>query len=106
MDVQEVEGLRNEIALRLSEQDVFSNAELRALPDIPDAEEVNGMSLAGALWTMLRLDATRTWRVAALRRRYMGPLKTLLSLGGLAPARSPKPRTHREPGRAANRASH
>lgn len=85
MDVQEIETLRNETAAKLSEQDVFSAAELQELAEIPDAEEINRMSLASALWKMVRVDAARSWRVAGLRRRYLGPAMSVVSLGGLLP---------------------
>jgi hypothetical protein len=85
MDRKEIEEERNRTAASLTDQDVFSPTELATILQLPSDAEVEGMSVASALFAMVRLDARRVVQVSRLRRKGMSLQTRVLSIGGLLP---------------------
>ena len=85
MSLKEMEAACDPLSARLAFQNLVTREEMSPLFRLPGPEEVQAMSLFGALWKMMVLDLTRPFRVSRLRRRAMGPVMLVLSLGGLLP---------------------
>jgi hypothetical protein len=79
---QELESDRARLEKILASQNMFSPDELRQVLSLPSPAQVAGMSLPHAIGTMLLLDLSRPFRVAALRRSVLTLSDWLSTLGG------------------------
>lgn len=83
LDMGELNGQAQAIALELSRQSIVPAEAFSALLRVPDPTAVRRMSLLNLLWTMFRMDAARPLQAASLRRHNLGGLQWLTTLGGL-----------------------
>jgi hypothetical protein len=86
ISLKEMEAVRSELSDRLARQRLLTGRDLAPLFRIPAAEEVQRMSLMGALGRMFALDLARPFQVARLRRKSLHTWRVLLSLGGMLPS--------------------
>jgi len=80
---QELESARRELESQLSSQKLMAPGDVRVALHLPQPERVRRMSLLSALGTMLLIDLSRPFQVAALRRQVLGFWGTLRTLFGL-----------------------
>jgi len=83
VSLKELQETQAKLTQQLAAQKLFSRADLWPLIALPTAQQVEQMSLLGALTALLAVDLQRPFHVAALRFRALGALGRLLSLGGL-----------------------
>lgn len=86
LSLNEMEILRTDLTTRLVHQSTFRPQELGPLLRVPTREQVERMSLTGALGRMFLTDIIRPFRVSRLRRKCMTPMQVLWSIGGLLPS--------------------
>jgi hypothetical protein len=82
LSVEELEAQTVALAGRLRDQRLFPLEDLAPLLKLPSTQEIRTMSLLGALWTMLRIDLARPFRVSRLRRRALKGPQSLTTIGG------------------------
>lgn len=87
LGLKELSEQAGTLSRRLQEQKLFSLGELEAVLAAPSREEVERMTMAGALAAMVALDVMRPFRVAALRRRVIAPQEHVATLWGLRRSR-------------------
>ena len=68
LTLDEIRGMCATTQKDIERQGLFSEEELRRVLRTPDCEQIQQMSLAGALFAMLWIDISWPFRVAALRR--------------------------------------
>jgi hypothetical protein len=83
---QELESARRELESQLLNQKLMAPGEVRLALRLPLPERARRMSLLSALGTMLLLDLSRPFQVAALRRQVLGFWGTVRTLLGLLPS--------------------
>jgi len=83
LTMSEIHTQTEVLAERLSQQKLFRAGELAPLLAVPLPSEVRAMSLGAVLWTLIRLDLTRPFRVSRLRRRVIQGSEWITTLGGL-----------------------
>jgi hypothetical protein len=83
---QEMETSRIRLEQSLSAQKLFPPQAVGAALRMPDHERVARMSLTSAMTLMFAIDLARPFRVAALRRRVLGSIGVVRTLGGLLPS--------------------
>ncbi len=86
LSFQDMEEQLTRFSAQMRSQSLLSEAEIAPLLRLPSREEVDALSLMGALWRILQLDLTRPFQVAVLRRRFLTAGGQLLTLGGLLPS--------------------
>ncbi len=79
---KELEELHAEHARDLAEQKLLPEGDLRELLRLPSAERIAQLPLAAAVPYMMMLDVVRVFRVSRLRRRAIGGVAHLTTLGG------------------------
>jgi hypothetical protein len=79
----EIQAQTSTLTGRLSAQDLFSEHDLAPLLEVPAPDQIRAMNFARMLWTMMRLDLARPFRVSRLRRRILSPAQRLTTFGGL-----------------------
>jgi hypothetical protein len=82
MTLNEMQAVSAELAQQLARESVVRWEDLEPLLALPSVEQVNKLPALGALWWMLRLDLARPFHVSRIRRRAMGPLGRIRTLGG------------------------
>lgn len=86
LSLRELEVMESALSQDLSEQKVFSPADLEPFVRIPSSDAVRAMPVYKALLAMLVLDLRRPFEAARLRRKAMGRgLKAVFTMGGLLP---------------------
>jgi hypothetical protein len=85
LSLKEMEASRAELAQRLAMQRLLTGRDLAPLFRIPTFDDVQRMSLSGALSKMLVMDLARPFHVSRLRRKSLTPWQVVLSLGGILP---------------------
>jgi hypothetical protein len=88
MSLKEMQDLSAGLVEDLSSQHILATSDLERLFQLPDARQVQSMSIPRALANMVFLDLVRPFRVWALRRRGLGVGGVLLTLGGILPTRN------------------
>ena len=83
LSLKEVQEIQAKLGAQLAEQRVLPQSDLRAALSLPSAEAVQRLPIVVALVYMMLLDLSRIFKIAALRRRYLGFVEQLFSLGGL-----------------------
>lgn len=78
VSLQELREKSEQLAHKLSAQEVLSPADFAPLLQLPSANVVQSMTAVGVLWLAIRHDLARPWRTWAVRR------KALQSFGGVA----------------------
>jgi hypothetical protein len=89
LSMKELETTQATLAARLAMQRFVTGRDLAPLFRIPSFEEVQRMSLVGALTKMLLLDLARPFHVSRLRRKSLNFWQVLLSFGGMLPIANP-----------------
>ncbi len=87
MTLKETQDLSAQLLETLSSQNIFDASEIKRLFHLPDAQEVQKMSLVRALLGMVVWDLVRPVRVWSLRRRKESAWGKLMTLGGILPSR-------------------
>ena len=82
LTMSELEAQSASLASRLAGQHLFPAEELAPLLRFPSPREIRKMSLWATLWTMLKLDLARPFRVSRLRRRVLHGFELVTTLGG------------------------
>ncbi|HEY6073928.1 MAG TPA: hypothetical protein VIV15_11180 [Anaerolineales bacterium] len=82
LSMRECQDLQAELTSSLSAQRMLPRVDVQWLLKLPSAGRVASMSLVGALIYMVRLDLSRPFRVARLRRHCVGFWEKLTTLGG------------------------
>ena len=72
MSLQEARERSAKLAHQLSTQMILPNHEVARLLHLPDAGQVQAVSLVSALWMMIRLDVSRPFQAWRLRRTVLG----------------------------------
>lgn len=90
LSLKEIETLRGSIEKELAEQRVFPPGRIKRLVHAPTRQQIQSMSMAAVMWTMLRLDLARPFLAASLRRERMSLPGNLLSLGGFIQSHDPE----------------
>jgi hypothetical protein len=85
MSLKDMERVAAELGRQIESQQLLSAADLAPLFRLPPIEEIQTMPLWRALATMVAIDAARPWVVSRLRRKSIGGLGKLISLGGVLP---------------------
>lgn len=89
MTLDQIRDLYTATQNDIERQGIFSAAELRGVFSVPSAEEIQQMSVIGALLAMIWTDISRPFRVAGLRRRACGSFFEKIRIGaGLLPSRN------------------
>ncbi len=83
MTLKEIDALRTSVQQELSRQRIFPPGRVERLAHAPSRAQVQSMPILAVLWTMLRLDLSRPFLAAALRRERMSGATLVFSLGGL-----------------------
>jgi hypothetical protein len=83
LSLGELEKLSASTRRDIEARSLFNENDLKLALASPRAEEVEEMSLPGALGLMIWTDIQRPFRVATLRRRSMGAMERIRTLGGL-----------------------
>jgi hypothetical protein len=99
LSMHELQDLQAHLAQQLAAQNLLSEADLRALLRLPDANRVARLPIVVAIIYMILLDVARKFRVARLRRHALRSRESLATLFGFLPTR------HREVERAIHAAS-
>jgi hypothetical protein len=86
LSVEELQASTAALAARLRDQEIFRFEDLAPLLELPSAQEIRRMSIFRALWTMLRIDLARPFRVSRLRRRALKGSQVVTTLGGFLPS--------------------
>jgi len=86
LTMDELAAQTADLASRLEGQNHFRQSDLAPLLNVPGAAEIRQLSLFGALWIMLCKDLARPFLVSRLRRRGLGGLQKIATLGGLLPS--------------------
>jgi hypothetical protein len=84
---KEIQNVSTQLAEQLERQAVLRPEEVAPLLKLPKPEEVERLSILGALWLMARLDIARPFQVSRLRRRSLSTAGLVFTLGGLLPSR-------------------
>jgi len=71
LTLKQIDALRQSVQQELANQRVFPPGRLERLVHTASRAQVQAMSIASVLWTMLRLDLSRPFLAAALRRERM-----------------------------------
>jgi len=79
---KELESAASQSAARLNEQAMLAPEEVAPLLKLPSRQEVEQMSVVVALWSILRLDLMRPFRVSRLRRKFLSPMGKVTTAGG------------------------
>jgi hypothetical protein len=90
MSLSEMTTMQEALTVKLSEQHLFSAAEIEPLLHVPTREEVSRMSAGAALWRMASVDLARPLLLGKLRRKSMSLGMCFASLGGLLPLAEPQ----------------
>lgn len=88
LTLSDLESQTAALAGRLEQQALFHPADMAPLLGVPSAAEVRAMGIGRTLWTMLRMDASRVFGLARLRRRALTLPRQFATLGGLLPSRN------------------
>jgi hypothetical protein len=83
MSLKEMETIVAELGRQIESQQSLSAADLAPLFRIPTIDEIQTMPVWRALASMVRMDLSRPWVVSRLRRKSMGGLAKMISLGGV-----------------------
>jgi len=83
--LKDLHGYEEELAAKLSHQQLLSTSDLEPLLRIPSAEKVRSMPAIRAILLMLTIDVTRPFHVARLRLKASGWRELAFSAGGLLP---------------------
>lgn len=83
---KDVEALLARLTESLRHQHLVSPEDIAGFLQLPSREQVDSLSLTGALAAIIRLDLARVLRTASLRRRFLSPFRTVFTLGGLLPS--------------------
>ena len=82
LSFNDMESAANSFAALLHEQAILTAEDIAPLMKLPSREEVAGMSVWAAIWTIMRLDFTRPFLVSRLRRKSLSRMRILLTAGG------------------------
>ncbi len=82
MTLTEMQTVSAGLAQELTNESVVDWHDLEPLLALPSASQVNRMPVLGALWWMLKIDLARPFHVSRIRRRALGPLGRIRTLGG------------------------
>jgi hypothetical protein len=85
MTQKELQEFHQKLLGQLTEQQLVSERDLRALLTLPSAERVRSLSMISALGYMFALDVARAFRVARLRRHALNFGDKIKTLGGFVP---------------------
>ncbi len=85
MSLKDMEKIAAELGRQIESQRLLSAADLAPLFRLPAIEEIQSMPVGRALARMVAIDVARPWVVSRLRRKSMGGLGKLISLGGVLP---------------------
>ena len=80
---QELKDEQARLTHELAMQQLFNQYQLAPLFRMPSVDRVKRESAVGAILWMMKLDLARPLRVAALRRRILGFMGVISSLGGI-----------------------
>ena len=83
LSLKEVQDIQAQLGEQLAEQKILPQSDLRALLSLPSAERVQNLPTVVALVYMMLLDLSRIFKIATLRRRHLGFVEQLFTLGGL-----------------------
>ena len=89
LSLKEVQDIQTKLGEQLAEQRILPQSDLRTLLSLPSAERVQELPTAVALVYMMLLDLSRVFKIASLRRRHLGVVEQLFTLGGLLKTRHP-----------------
>jgi hypothetical protein len=87
LSLNDMQAVTADLTEQLHSQNLFSAEDLKPLLSVPGKQEVERLSVLGALLLMLSCDLKRPFRVARLRRRTLAGLERIESLWGLLPSR-------------------
>ena len=82
LDMSDLETQARELASELDHQRLLPADSIAPLLHAPTRAEVHAMSTMMLLWTMIRLDLARPFLIVRLRRRVLGPIRRITTLGG------------------------
>ena len=83
LSLRELAEQENELTGILAGQNVLTISALEPFLHAPSPDEVKRMPALRALLVMMMLDLSLPFRIARLRRSFLGPMGKLASLGGL-----------------------
>lgn len=90
LSLKEVQDIQAKLGEQLATQRVLGKAHLRDVLSLPSAERVQGMPTVLALGYMMLLDVSRKFKIAALRRHYIGLGEQVVTFGGLLKTNHPE----------------
>lgn len=90
LSLKEVQEIQQKLGTQLAEQRVLPLSDLRSVLSLPSAERVQKLPTVVALVYMMLLDLSRIFKIAALRRRHLGFIEQLFTLGGLMKTKHPE----------------
>ena len=88
LSMKELQELQLHLAQQLAAQNLLSEADLRALLRMPDANRVARLPIIAALVYMTILDAIRVFQVAGLRRQGLSFAGCVQTLAGFLPTQN------------------
>jgi hypothetical protein len=83
LSLRELAEQEDELTTMLAGQNVLTVAALEPFLHAPSPDEVKRMTALRALFVMMMLDLSLPFRIARLRRSFLGPLGKCACLGGL-----------------------
>jgi hypothetical protein len=90
LSLKEVQEIQAKLGEQLAEQRVLPQSDLRTMLSLPSAESVQRLPTIVALFYMMLLDLSRTFKIATLRRRHLGFAEQVFTLGGLLKTQHPE----------------
>ena len=90
LSLTELQTQSADLAAALERQSLFPMDDLAPLLQVPSPAEVRAMTLAGVLWTMLKMDLSRPLLVSRLRRHVLKGSERITTLGGMLRSRHPE----------------
>ncbi len=87
MTLKQMQELSKDLIEQMGSQNVVSSSDIAGLFGLPDVEEVQRMSLLGALYKMIVWDLLRPMRIWSLRRRKGDAHARLWTVGGILRSR-------------------
>ena len=83
LSLKEVQDIQAKLGEQLATQRVLGKADLREVLSLPSPERVQAMPTVLALGYMMLLDMGRKFKIATLRRHYIGFGEQIATFGGL-----------------------
>jgi hypothetical protein len=90
MSLKEMEKIAAELGRQIESQQLLCAADLAPLFRLPGIDEIQAMPVWRALAWMVRIDFSRPWVVSRVRRKTMGGVAKMISLGGVLPGGRPQ----------------